>query len=87
MSSHEMDESYDALRAYAWANGFFAQIHRNFNPLLQRPGREDACWYLQESNRHNPGQKRTSILRYSTSQEVRTWIDEWKRQQTNGSPS
>jgi hypothetical protein len=72
-------ESYDALRNYAWSLGFFTQKHRNFDPLRQAPGRENACWYLQRSNQHQPGMHQDSILRYSTYQEVRAWLDEFKR--------
>ena len=78
--SREMDdtESYDATKNFAWHHGFFAQVHRGFNPLLAAPGRENAFWYLQRrkkfGNEHEP-----TILKYATSQEIYDWINEWKR--------
>jgi hypothetical protein len=74
---HSADSEYDALRNYAWHNGFFAQIHRNFDPLLQWPGREDACWYLQRQKKDGG----ESILKYRTAAEVRAWIDDYRRDQ------
>ena len=68
---------YEALRTFAWHHGFFAQVHRNFNPLLQRPGRERACWYLQRSKKQNPSvaPHEPTILKYSTADEIYAWIN------------
>jgi hypothetical protein len=78
--SPELDEAleYDALRNFAWNHGFFAQVHRNFNPLLQRPGREHACWYLQRSKKFG-GEHEPTILKYSTAAEIYDWINEYRR--------
>jgi hypothetical protein len=70
---------YDALQNLAWSLGFFAQIHRGFDPLRQAPGREAACWYLQKSNQHQPGQHRESILKYQTAEEIHAWLIEFRR--------
>jgi hypothetical protein len=72
-------DEYTALRNYAWSLGFFAQIHRGFDSARQPTGREAACWYLQQSNNHQPGQHRPTLLRYSTAEELRAWLDEFKR--------
>jgi len=78
--SPELDEAleYDALRNFAWNHGFFAQVHRKFNPLLQRPGREHACWYLQRSKKLG-GEHEPTILKYSTAAEIYDWINEYRR--------
>jgi hypothetical protein len=70
---------YEALRTYAWANNFFAQIHRNYTPF---PGQDPrACWYLQRKrDKANPGVHVDSILKYSTAEEVRAYIDEHRKQ-------
>lgn len=81
MASLDDEIEYDALRNFAWAHGFFAQIHKNFDPLRQRPGREAACWYLQRSKKQNPtvAPHEPTILRYALASEVYDWINEWKR--------
>jgi hypothetical protein len=69
---------YEALRAYAWANNFFAQIHRNFKP---RPGQERNCWYLQaKRDKSRPDVPADGILKYSTAEEIRAYIDEHRKQ-------
>jgi len=81
--SCEMDEAreYDALRNFAWSLGFFAQVHKNFDPLRQRPGRESACWYLQRSKKQNPevAPHEPTILRYALPEEIYDWLNEFKR--------
>jgi hypothetical protein len=82
--SPELDEQleYDALRNFAWSLGFFAQVHRNFDPLRQRPGRENACWYLQRSKKFGGRlEHEQSILRYSTAEEIYAWLNEYRKQQ------
>jgi hypothetical protein len=77
--SAELDDQreYDQLRAFAWRMGFFAQIHRNFDPLRQRPGRENACWYLQRSHKFGGRlEHEQSILKYSTPEELYAWLSE-----------
>ena len=73
-----MSDDYDALRNYARHLGFHAQIHRTFDPARQPIGREDAVWYLQRSKKfgsdHEP-----SILKYAKAEEVRAWLDDFKR--------
>ena len=75
---------YESLRAYAWANGFFAQIHKNFHPF---PGQERNCWYLQKSNKHNPGIHQDSILKFAKSEEVRAWIADYVAAEKAESPN
>jgi len=79
----ELDEaeSYDALRNFAWSLGFFAQIHKGFDPLRQRPGREAACWYLQRSKKQNPdvGPHEPTILKFSTAEEIYAWLNEYRK--------
>jgi hypothetical protein len=72
---------YDRLKAFAWEIGFHAEVHRNFNPLLQRPGREGACWYLQRSKKQNPevAPNEPSILKYSTPAEIYDWLIEYRK--------
>ncbi len=71
LDQQQLDDQreYDALRAFAWSQGFFAQVHRNFNPLLQRPGRENACWYLKLRKKFG-AEHEHSILKYSTPDEI-----------------
>jgi hypothetical protein len=72
MSSPEDQLSYDHLKNFAWALGFFAEVHKNFDPARQRPGREAACWYLQRSKKQNPkvAPHEPSILKYRTPAEI-----------------
>lgn len=85
----EMDdaESYDALRNFAWSMGFYAQIHKGFNPALARPGREKACWYLMRSKKQNPNvaPHEPTILKYALASEVYDWLAEYRKQQTEKS--
>jgi hypothetical protein len=69
---------YESLRSYGWANGFFCQIHRDFRPL---PGQDPRrCWYLQRKrDKANPDVHVDSILKYSTAEEVRAYIDEHRK--------
>jgi hypothetical protein len=74
MSSPEDDLlSYDNLKAFAWSAGFHAEIHRNFDKALQRPGRERACWYLQPGVKQFGGERK-SILTYALPSEIYDWI-------------
>ncbi len=82
--SRELDEAleYDALRNFAWSMGFFAQIHRNYDPCRRRAdGSPGGCWYLQRSKKfqgegapHEP-----TILKYATADEVYAWLNEYSR--------
>jgi hypothetical protein len=87
MSDQQFDEEieYDALRQFAWHNGYFAQVHKNFDPLRQPPERKMAYWYLQRSKKENPeaAPHELSILRYALADEVYTYINE-HRKQANG---
>ena len=82
--SRELDDrrEYDATKNFAWQHGFFAQVHKNFDPLLATPGRENAFWYLQRrkkfGNEHEP-----TILKYATPQKIYDWINEWKRTESS----
>ena len=81
MSSPEDQLSYDHLKNFAWALGFHAEVHRNFDPLRQRPGREQACWYLQRSKKQNPevAPHEPSILKFALASEVYDWLLEFKK--------
>jgi hypothetical protein len=74
---------YEALRSYAWANNFFAQVHRNFKPL---PGQDPRrCWYLQRKrDKANPEAHIDTILKYSTAEEIRAYIEAEKSESPNG---
>ena len=87
MSSLDDQLTYDHLKNFAWALGFFAEVHKNFNPALARPGREKACWYLQRSKKQNPNvaPHEPSILRYALASEVYDWLAEYRKQQTEKS--
>jgi hypothetical protein len=74
---------FEALKNFAWQNGFFAQIHRNFTP---RPGQERNCWYLQKSNKHNPGVHQDTILKFSTAEEIHNWIVAYLAAEKSESP-
>lgn len=86
MSHKSNDDAleYDALREFARALGFYANIHAGFDRLRAAPGREDACWYLQRSKKfsgrleHEP-----SILKFAKAEEVYQWLVEF-RAQTQG---
>ncbi len=73
---------YDLLRSFAWHNGYFAQVHRQFDPARQPLGRERAFWYLQRSKKENPNlaPHEATILKYATSDEVYNWINEHRKQ-------
>jgi hypothetical protein len=75
---------YDHLKAFAWAHGFHAEVHKNFNPSYQRPGREAAFWYLQRSKKQNPkmAPHEPSILKYALAQEVYDWILAYKKSES-----
>jgi lipoprotein NlpI len=83
MSESDLDErfEYDALREFARALGFHAQVHQGFDRLRAAPGREDACWYLQRSKKfsgrleHEP-----SILKFALASEVYSWLVEYRAQ-------
>ena len=88
MSESDLDErfEYDALREFARALGFYANIHQGFDRLRAAPGREDAFWYLQRSKKfsgrleHEP-----SILKFAKAEEVYAWLQEFRAQtQTPG---
>ena len=83
MSDLEDKLEYDHLKAVCWAEGLHAEIHRDFKPELQRPGRERAFWYLQFSRKRNPelGPNEISILKFSTAAEVYDWVLEYKKKQ------
>lgn len=72
---------YDALREFARALGFYANIHQGFDRLRAAPGREDACWYLQRSKKfsgrleHEP-----TILKFAKAEEVYAWLNEYRAQ-------
>ncbi len=72
---------YDALREFARALGFHAQIHQGFDRMRAAPGREEAFWYLQRSKKfsgrleHEP-----SILKYALASEVYAWLVEFRAQ-------
>ncbi len=75
---------YDALREFARALGFHAQIHQGFDRLRARPGREHAFWYLQRAKKQNPSvAHEPTILKFSTAEEVYKWLNEY-RAQTQG---
>jgi hypothetical protein len=71
--------AYDHLKAYAWALGFHAEIHRGFDKTMQPPGREAACWYLQPSIKQSGEATRRTILKFSTAAEIYDWLLEYKR--------
>jgi hypothetical protein len=71
--------SYDTLKAFAWKHGFHAETHRDFDSSRQRPGREQAMWYLQPSIKQSGEATRTTILKFALSQEVYDYILEFKR--------
>ena len=81
--AHELDEvlEYDALRNFARALGFHAQIHQGFDRLRAASGREEAFWYLQRSKKfsgrleHEP-----TILKFSTAEEIYAWLNEYRAQ-------
>ena len=77
--------SYDVLKAFCWEHGFHAEIHQLFNSALQRPGRENACWYLQPSIKKNGETTRTTLLKYSTAEEVYDHVLEHVRQEAESS--
>ena len=66
--------SYDTLKAFAWEHGWHAEMHRFFDPKLQRPGREDACWYLQPALKQNGETTRTTALKFALASEVYDFI-------------
>jgi hypothetical protein len=78
----ELDQQleYDLVKNFAWHHGFFAQVHKNFNPLLAAPGRENAFWYLQRRKKFG-NEHEQSILKYSTAEEVYAWINEHRQQE------
>ena len=80
MSELEDRIEYDHLKAFCWAEGLHAEIHRDFKPELQRPGRERAFWYLQHSRKRHPelAPDEISILKFSTAAEVYDWVLEHK---------
>jgi len=82
--SPEDQLEYDHLKAYAWAFGFHAEIHKHFDPARSPPGRENACWYLMRSKKQNPGvaPHELSILKYSTAAEIYDWLIEYRRTET-----
>ena len=66
--------SYDTLKAFCWQHGFHADVHKHFDPLRQRPGREEACWYLQPSMKQHGETVRTTVLKFALAQEVYDWV-------------
>lgn len=72
---------YDLLRKFAGDLKFHAQVHRDFDPMTQAPGREKAFWYLQP-NKSWRKESNESILRYATADEVYAWLIEYRRQQS-----
>jgi hypothetical protein len=80
----ELDDAleYDALRKFARDMGFFAQIHANFDPIRQAPGRENACWYLQRAKRLRIEPNPPTILKYQTPEELYAWLQEFRRTET-----
>jgi hypothetical protein len=74
---------YDHLKAFCWAEGLHAEIHRDFKPQLQRPGREQAFWYLQRLRKLNPelAPDEISILKFCTAAEIYDWVLEYKKKQ------
>lgn len=86
MSSDSEDQiEHDAIKNFARALGFYAQIHRNFDPLLAAPGRENACWYLQRSKKQNPNvaPHEPTILKFALASEIYDWLNEWKRTESS----
>ena len=74
--------SYDTLKSFCWAHGFHAEIHKNFNSSYQRPGREQAMWYLQRSKHQNPsGEHEPTLLKFALAQEVYDWILEYEKKE------
>jgi hypothetical protein len=65
--------SYDTLKAYAWQNGWHAEIHAHFDPLRQ-PGREEAMWYLQPSLKQHGETTRKTVLKYALAAEVYDYV-------------
>jgi len=86
MSELEDALEYDHLKAFAWNLGFHAEVHKHFNPLLSRPGREKAFWYLMRSKKQNPeaAPHEPSILRYALASEIYDWLLEFKRTESPG---
>ena len=66
--------SYDTLKAFAWKHGFHAETHRDFDSSRQRPGREQAMWYLQPSIKQSGEATRTTILKFALAQEIYDWV-------------
>jgi hypothetical protein len=71
--------SYDTLKAFAWERGFHADVHKGFNSSYQRPGREQAMWYLQPSKKQTNAEHATTILKFALAQEVYDYILEYKK--------
>ena len=76
---------FEALRQFAWANKFFAQVHRNFIP---KPGQDPrSCWYLQKKrDKANPDVHIDTILKFSTAEEIHNWITAYLEAEKSGSP-
>ena len=79
MSELDDQREYDAVRNFAWASGFFAQVHKSFDPLLAAPERKNAFWYLQRRKKFG-GEHENTILKYSTAEEIYAWINEHRKQ-------
>jgi hypothetical protein len=52
---------------------------------LARPGREEAFYYLQPSIKKNGETTRTTLLKYSTAEEVYDYVLEHVRQEAESS--
>jgi hypothetical protein len=72
---------YDHLKAFCWAAGFHAEIHKHFRPELAALGREKAMWYLQRSRKENPtvAPHELSILKFALASEVYDWVNEYRK--------
>jgi hypothetical protein len=85
MSAREMDEmeEYDAVQRLARSLGFFAQLHRQYDPCRRRPdGSLCGPWYLQRSKKQNPNAAphEPTILKYATADEIFAWLHEHQKQ-------
>ena len=75
--------SYDTLKAFCWQRGFHADVHKHFDKLRQRPGREEAFWYLQPSIKQHGETVRTTVLKFSLAQEIYDWVLEHEKRESS----